>query len=231
MLLRSIFALLVVVSSIACTRTTIFSQAASGVDQHGEAGSSASCDDILQHLREAKQIISELSRFKWTELAAVGVVLPPPRVCATGTTYLAERNSVPEGLGWMPLTEKLSFFATAENFAVACNNSLSLAKRMCSSGTKLSLTERQELFNQLSSSLIGAAYLVLSHKSVVLYQVIPEIESEFKRSNEAIKQKYGGRFKTRCDEYLALLDSLQYHIEMAKQLISTLSGEQDAVHR
>jgi len=215
----------------ACSRATIFSGGASRADEQGEASFGAGCDSILQHTRAANQVIPELRNFTWTEFAALGVVLPPPGVCATGITYLAEKDSVPHGCNWIPLTEKVYFAAATENFAVACANCLSLAKEVCSSGGRLPPDQRQELFARLDSALTGAAYMVLSHESVVVHQVIPEIESEFGRSGEYVRQRYGDRFRSRCDEYLDLLHRLQYHLEMARELAVKLSGEQDAVYR
>jgi hypothetical protein len=182
------------------------------------------CQDLIQHLKRAKDITSELSKFEWTEFAGVGVVLPPPGICATGVTYLAEKNSVPDGLRWVPLTQQLSFVPTAKNFAVSYNNYLSLAQRVCSAGAELSLAERHELCDQLESALVSANYLVSGHKNVVAYQVVPEIEAQFSRSDERIREKYLGRFKTKCGDYFALLDSLLYYTGQAQQVASILSG-------
>ncbi len=208
-----------------CARPAIFPGT---TDNKGRAvdvsGLDNCCQDLIQHLKRAKDITCELSKFEWTEFASVGVVLPPPGICATGVTYLAEKNSVPDGLRWVPLTQQLSFIHTAKNFAVSYNNYLSLAKRVCSAGGEISLAERRELCYQLESALVSANYLVSGHKDVVAYQVVPEIEAQFSRSDERIREKYLSRFKTKCSDYFALLDSLLYYTGQAQQVASILNG-------
>ncbi len=231
MLMRSVFILLTALLLISCTRPATFSRDISNVDYLAEVDPNFACEGVLQQLKAAKGVVSQIGDFTWREFAAIGVVLPPPGVCATGTTYLAERSSVPGGLSWMPLTEKLSFRATIDNIAGACDRCLVIAEQVCFSNKKLSSDERQELWYQLESSLTGAIYFVLSHKNTLVYQVFPETDSQFGRSSDDVRKKYGDKFKSRCDQYLALLAGLLYHLDKAKQMVSNLHGERDEVHR
>lgn len=224
MSIRTVFVLLVALLLIGCSSLATFSVGADGENHQSGAGPNFACEQVLQHLNMAKHMVSQIRGFNWAEFAAIGVVLPPPGICATGTTYLAEKDSVPSGLGWVPLTEKLAF-GTADNFAVVCDNCLALAKEVCSSGKKLSSDDEQELWCQLESALTGAIYSVSTHKNVVAYQIIPETESQFGRSSDDIREKYDGKFRARCDQYFALLDGLLHHLEEAKQSVLTLCGE------
>ncbi len=225
------FALLITLLLVGCISPATFLGGADVADHGSGTDLGFVCEEVLQHLKAAKQIVSQISSFTWAEFTTLGVVLPPPGVCATGTTYLAEKNSVPIGLGWMPLTDKLSFRATADNLAVVCDNCLSLAGKVCLADKGLPLDERQELWYQLDSALTGAVYLVSAHKDVVAHQVVPETESQFGRSSDDIRKKYGYKFKAWCDQYFILLDGLQYHLEKAKQTASIMSREQDEVYR
>lgn len=211
-----------------CARPAIFSGTTDNKDHVVDVfGFDNCCQEVIQHLKKAKDIISELSKFEWTEFAGVGVVLPPPGICATGVTYLAEKNSVPDDLRWVPLTQQLSFIPTAKNFAVSYDNYLSLAQQVCSANVELSLAERHELCYRLESALVSANYLVSGHKNVVTYQIIPEIEAQFSRSDERIREKYLSRFKTKCNGYFALLDSLLYHTGQAQQAVLRLSEDSE----
>lgn len=231
MLVRSVLALLTILLLAGCIRLPIFSEDAGVADRSDRASPGFACKEVLQQLESAKQTVSQIRNFTWEEFATIGVVLPPSGVCATGMTYLAEKSSVPSGLGWAPLTEKLSFQATADNFAVVCDNCLSLAGKVCPSSKRLSQDEKQELWRQLESALTGAVYLVSAHKDIVVHQVVPETESQFGRSSEYVKKKYGDKFKARCEQYFALLDSLLYHLERAREATLIMSGEQDEVYR
>lgn len=227
----SIFALLAILLLTGCICPATFFEGADGVNRLSGANSDFVCKEVLRELESAKQIVTQIRDFTWAEFAAIGVVLPPPGICATGTTYLAEKGSVPSGLGWVPLTEKLSFQATANNFAVVCDNCFSLAAKVCSSSKRLSPDEKQELWYQLESALTGAMYLISAHKDVVAHQVIPETESQFGRSGDDVRKKYGSKFKAQCEQYFALLDSLLSHLETARKAASIVSGEQDEVYR
>ncbi len=231
MLVRSVLAFLTILLLTGCVRLPMFSEGTSGVDHLRRDNPDFACKEVLQQLESARRMVAQIHNFTWTEFAAIGVVLPPPGVCATGTTYLAEKGSVPSGLGWMPLTEKLSFHATANNFAIVCDNCLSLAGKVCSSSKRLSPDEKQEHWCQLESALTGAMYLVSAHKDIIVHQVVPETESQFGRSSDGVRKKYGDKFKARCEQYLALLDGLLYHLESAKKAASIMSGEQNEVYR
>lgn len=225
MAVRSVLVFLSVLLLTGCIRPATFFDGTDSVNCLSGANPDFACKEVLQQLELAKQAVSQIRNFAWAEFATIGVVLPPPGVCATGMTYLAEKGSVPNGLGWVPLTEKLSFHATADNFVVVCGNCVSLAGKVCSSGERLSPDEKRELWCQLESALTGAMYLVSTHKNIVAHQVVPETESQFGRSGDDIRKKYGDKFKARCGQYFALLDTLLYHLGRAREAASIMNGE------
>lgn len=229
MSVRTVFAglsVLLLSLSNGCISAAKFSEGTGNEGYPSGTGTGSVCEEVLRQLEVARQMVSQLQGFTWEEFTGIGVVLPPPGVCATGVTYLAEKGAVPSGLGWVPLTEKLCFQATADNFAVACDNCLALARQGCLSGEGASSDGDGGIWYRLESALTGATYLVSTHKNVVAYQIIPETRSQLERSSDAVRGKYGSKFETRCDQYLALLDTLVYHLEKAKQLVSVLNGEQ-----
>lgn len=182
------------------------------------------CHELIRHLEAANEMVSRLERFRWAEFTDLVVVLPPPDVCAAKASYLAEKDSVGHNLNWLPFTQQLSFSHVAKNFAVSCGNCLSLAYQVCSTGACSSLVERQELCYRLNSALTGAYHLVLTQKSVVENQVIPEIEQQFNRSDEKTKAKYLGKFRLKCSDYFTLLDGLLYHLEQSQEIASRFKG-------
>lgn len=199
------------------------------------------CHKMKGYIKQAQGIASDLEDFGWDEFSNVGILCPPEGTCPTGSLPIVEKDSVAEELmeRWVPLVERLPSPETAKTYSLQCANCLKLANNVCSqnpynkpqthtSTDNTTLTQWQELCNQLQSALTGAEYLSFRDKTIAVEYTFPQLITYFIDSDEKIKQKYLNRFMTKSDEYIQLQAELINNIQQAKQVASELANWQSS---
>ena len=196
------------------------------------------CVKMKNYIEQAQVIASDLENFIWDEFSNIGILCPPEGICPVGNLPIVEKSSANEEFikRWVPLADRLPSPETAKVYSVQCANCLKLADELCShspyiepqtptAGTEnLTLTQWQELCDQLQSALIGAEYLVFRDNTIAAEYTFPQLLAYFTDSDEKIKQKYLNKFVAKSDEYIRLHVDLVNNIQKAEQAVSELAS-------
>ena len=200
------------------------------------------CDKIRNYIEQAQAIASDLENFNWDEFSNIGILYPPEGICPVGNLPIVEKTSANEEFikRWVPLAQRLPSPQTAKVYSVQCANCLKLADELCSHSPyiepqtptteteNLTLTQWQELYDQLQSALTGAEYLVFRDKTIAAEYTFPQLLAYFTDSDEKIKQKYLNKFIAKSDEYIRLHVDLVNNIQQAEQVLYELANCQSS---
>jgi len=195
------------------------------------------CDKMKHYIEQAQAIASDLEDFNWNEFSNVGILCPPEGICPVGSLPIVEKNSVKEESAerWVSLVERLPYPQTARTYSIQCASCLELAEEVCShipydeartptqETEELTVTQWQELYDQLQSALTGAEYLAFRDKTIAAEYTFPQLLAYFIDSDEKIKQKYLNEFIAKSDKYIQLQDELIHNIQQAKQVATELA--------
>jgi len=200
------------------------------------------CEKIKNYIKQAQAIASDLENFNWDEFSNIGILYPPEGICPVGNLPIVEKTSANEEFikRWGPLAERLPPPETAKVYSVQCANCLKLADELCAHShtielqtttaetENLTLTQWQELCDQLQSALAGAEYLVFRDNTIAAEYTFPQLVAYFTDSDEKIKQKYLNKFMAKSDEYIQLHVDLVNNIQQAEQVVYELANYQSS---
>jgi len=195
------------------------------------------CDKMKHHIQQAQATASDLEDFNWDEFSDVGVLCPPKGICPVGSLPIVEKSSINEESAerWVSLVERMPYPQTAKTYSIQCASCLELAQEVCShiphdeaqtpmpETEELTVTQWQDLCDQLQSALQGAEYLAFRDKTVAAEYTFPQILAYFIDSDEKIKRKYLNEFVAKSDKYIKLQDEFIHNIQQAKQLAIELA--------
>jgi hypothetical protein len=192
---------------------------------------------MKHYIQQAQTIASDLEDFNWDEFSNVGILCPPKGICPVGSLPIVEKSSINEESAerWVSLVERLPYPQTAKTYSIQCASCLELAQEVCShipydeaqtpmpETEELTVTQWQDLCDQLQSALQGAEYLAFRDKTVAAEYTFPQILAYFIDSDEKIKRKYLNEFVAESDKYIKLQDEFIHNIQQAKQLAIELA--------
>jgi len=195
------------------------------------------CDKMKYYIEQAQAVASELEDFNWNEFSNIGILCPPEGICPVGSLPIVEKGSVKEEFieRWFPLVERLPYPQTAKTYSIQCASCLKLAQEVCSHSPynesltlmpeteELTITQWQELCDQLQSALTGAEYLAFRYKTIAAEYTFPQLLAYFTDSDEKIKQKYLNKFIAESDKYIQLHDKFIHNIQQAEQVAIELA--------